>query len=129
MNGLHPLIAGQLAELQETMPGATAAALPDGTALIHLPDVALPGGWNQEHSHAWFVVPVGYPDARPDCFFVDPGLRLAHGQMPQNTAMQVLPGTGTPHLWFSWHLQAWNPARDTLLTFARVARDRLQRAQ
>lgn len=129
MNGLHPLIVGQLVELQAAMPGATAAALPDGTTLISLPDITLPPGWNRDRAHLWFLVPVGYPTARPDCFFADAELRLAHGQMPQNTGMQGLPGAGVPHLWFSWHLQTWDPARDTLLTFARVARDRVHRAQ
>jgi hypothetical protein len=129
VSGLHPLIARQIAELQETSPGANATPLPDGTTLVSLPDVPLPAGWNQDRTHVWFLVPVGYPAARPDCFFADAGLRLAHGQMPQNTGMQGLPGTGSPHVWFSWHLQAWDPSRDTLLTFARVARDRLHRAQ
>lgn len=128
MNGLHPLIAGQLAELQVATPGAAASPLPDGTALVYLPDVVLPTGWNRERTQVWFLVPVGYPAARPDCFFADPELRLMHGGLPQNTGLQGLPGTGVPHLWFSWHLQAWDPARDTLLTFARVALDRLHRA-
>lgn len=125
---LNPLVAAQLANLQTQYPGAAATPLPDGSVLIELPDLELVAGWNQPTTTAWFLVPMGYPAAAPDCFLADPGLRLGNGQQPQNTGMQVHPGTGVPHVWFSWHVQGWNPARDSLVSYARVIRDRLRRA-
>lgn len=72
------------------------------------------------------IVPLGYPMARPDCFWADASLRLAGGGMPQNSAPTPVPETAEPALWFSWHLtQPWDPARDNLLTWLAVIVGRL----
>ena len=65
--------------------------------------------------------------APPDCFYADPGLRLAGGGMPTNSGLQPL--AGQPLMWFSWHVASWNPARDTLLGYIRFIAERLRRAQ
>jgi hypothetical protein len=117
-------IEEQLTRLQETYPGAEAISLPDGTALVTIPRVSLPPGWNQPVSGVSFIVPVGYPMARPDCFWADSNLRLAGGGMPQNAGVNQAPGQPEPRLWFSWHLAAWNPASDSLLTYLRVIQRR-----
>ena len=123
------LVEEQLAEVQGSFPGARAVALPGGITLVTVPDMPLPAGWSQPTTTVSFIVPVGYPMARPDCFFADPSLRLATGGMPMNTGQQALPGTAQMQLWFSWHLASWNPSTDTLLTYLRVIRDRLARVQ
>lgn len=70
----------------------------------------------------------GYPQARPDCFWADGGLRLASGGMPINSAIQVIPDF--PELgqliWFSWHLTSWDPNRDNLVTYLHAIRRRLR---
>ena len=129
MSAANPLLEAQLSELRKHFPDAEVAPLPDGTALVTLPAIPLGAGWNQEQTTAWFLVPVGYPVSRPDCFFADGALRPSGERMPMNTGFQPLPGTADNKLWFSWHLQAWNPSQDGLLAFARVVRDRLGRAQ
>jgi hypothetical protein len=120
-------LEGQLRRLQGAFPGSQGRSLPDGTVLVTVPSVPLSAGWNQSSTDVSFVVPVGYPMARPDCFYGDVGLRLANGNLPMNAAPQQVPHSGETRVWFSWHLATWNPTRDTLLTYVRVIQDRLNR--
>lgn len=99
----------------------------DGTALITIPDITLPPGWNARQTTVSFLAPVGYPMAKPDCFWASPDLRLANGAMPQSANLSPIPGDPAARLWFSWHLSTWNPLNDTLLTYARVVQERFRR--
>ena len=123
------VVDGQLAELRRLYHGAEAVMRPDGTVLIRVPAVSVPAGWNKAASSFTFIVPVGYPVARPDCFWADADLRLAGGAMPANAGVQAIPGTTESALWFSWHVNSWDPARDTLVTYVRVMRERLARVR
>ena len=98
----------------------------DGSALITIPNVPLPDGWNVRTTDVCFVVPVGYPVARPDTFWADPDLRLGTTAMPANTALNANYGGPAPRLWFSFHPSHWNPSVDTLLTFAKLVQARLR---
>lgn len=129
MNTTISLVDEQLAALQQAFPGASARPLGNGTTLVTVPGVALPHGWNLPTTEISFLIPVGYPMARPDCFWADGSLRLAHGGIPMNTGIQPVPGLVDQRLWFSWHLSTWDPARDALLTYVRVVQNRLGRAQ
>ena len=115
----------QLGVLASAFPGASVAPLPGSLGLVTLPAVRLPPGWNQPVTTVRFVLPTGYPIARPDCFFADATLRLGNGAMPMNAGVQPIPGTAEHLLWFSWHVAAWDSARDSLLTYARVIQKRL----
>lgn len=113
--------------LREREPDLQLQRLPDGSQLISIPNVALPAGWNKPATAVHLLAPQGYPFAQPDCFWTDADLRLSSGALPQNTGLS----TPIPHmptqaaLWFSWHLQAWNAARDDLLTWLTAIRQRL----
>src|SRR5690348_18078468 len=54
--------------LRQQYPGSRLERLSDGTLLVSVPEVRLPSGWNQDSTTILFLVPVGYPAARPDCF-------------------------------------------------------------
>jgi len=111
----------QLAELHARHTGVSATTLPSGTHLVIAPDVSLPDGWNRRSTTVRFLVQSSYPYAKPDCFWTDADLRLATGAMPTNTGQNPIPEMpGQPCLWFSWHLEQWNPARDTLSTWFSV---------
>lgn len=97
--------------------------LADGTSVVTA-DVALPPGWNQESATVQFVLPVAFPSAQPDCFYVEQSLRLANGNMPANSGIQMLDGQQL--LWFSWHLTAWSPAHDTIESYLRFVVRRLR---
>lgn len=97
--------------------------VPDGTTIV-TSLVALPPGWNQRSATVQFVLPIAFPAAQPDCFYTEPSLRLANGSMPANSGIQLL--DGQQRLWFSWHLTAWSPARNTVDTYLRFVERRLR---
>lgn len=105
---------------------ATLLQLPTGAHLVSIPRVPLPGGWNKGEVTVKFIAPVGYPLARPDCFWSDVDLRLSTGAMPQNSAINVIPEANESSLWFSWHVSQWNPNRDSLSTFTKVIENRFK---
>src|SRR6267142_1022737 len=106
-------------------PGALLQRLVYGSHLVSVPNVGIPLGWSKGSTEVKFIAPIGYPMARPDCFWTDYDLRLNNGNMPQNTALNQIPNVSSNHLWFSWHLSTWNPNVDNLLTYLNVIRRRL----
>ncbi len=100
----------------------------DGT-LIEIKDIEIEG-WNRPKTDLLFVAPPAYPAASPDCFWVAPGqFRLANGSTPQGSSdSNPIPDdtdAGRQTTWFSWHLANWDPNRDNLITFLKVALGRL----
>ncbi|MFP5327657.1 MAG: E2/UBC family protein [Acidimicrobiia bacterium] len=126
MRSLRP---GEWEQLARCFPDATITDGADGTSIIAVPNLVLPAGWSMGATSVWFVVPIGYPAAQPDCFWSDPDLRLATGAMPSNAAPQALPLLETPALWFSWHLAAWRPSYDSISTYARFVLRRFDDAR
>ena len=116
-------------QIVESFPCATLRDGSDGTVLVTLPDVPLPPGWSTKATAVHFVVPVGYPAAQPDCFWVDADLRLANGTLPSNSGAQPVPVVNAAALWFSWHLSAWRPSKDRLITYARFIARRFDDAR
>ena len=107
--------------------------LPSGGVLIQIPGVKVEG-WNRPSADLLFVAPPGYPAGQPDCFWIEPSeFRLADGGTPKNSndgspiPDDVNPGRSTT--WFSWHVQSWNPSRDTLITYFNVILERLNPAR
>lgn len=111
--------------LRRRFPAAELVPQSNGTYTVTLPDVTLPAGWNAPTTTVAFVVPAGYPQAAPDCFWTSVGLRLANGGTPQNTGTQAVQGVPADWLWFSWHPGTWNPNTDNLETYVNVIRRRL----
>lgn len=126
---MHPIFERQFAELQEAGLAPQVHHAPSGAAVITIPNFDLPEGWNRETTSIRFVAPAGYPFAAPDCFWTDPGLTLENGQPPKASNIQPLPEDGQAGTWFSWHVTQWNPNSDSLLTFFRIIRQRLQTAE
>lgn len=121
-----PLLQAQLAELEADHPGTALTEVGDGSFVIKIPQVAVPAGWTASTADVWFVVPVQYPSARPDCFWTEASLLLTGNRIPQNTGGNALPGpVATPPLrWYSWHVTQWSPIGDTLATYLQVIRRR-----
>lgn len=116
----------QFAALRERYSEASLTQHPDGSATVVIPNVSLPEGWEPRQTTVRFIVPVGYPQSRPDCFWTDAPLRLSGGRVPQNTGANPLPHGPPGPLWFSWHVQSWSPNFDTLLTYLNVISKRFQ---
>jgi hypothetical protein len=119
----------QFALLKTVAEQAALSMLPSGAAIVSVPRFVLPAGWSRPDTTVRFFAPVGYPFAKPDCFWVDPDLRLSSGAMPQNTQIQPIPETSEPLLWFSWHTTQWHPSRDTLVSYFYVIMSRLREAK
>jgi Prokaryotic E2 family E len=124
---IHPILQAQFAELNDRHPRSELLDQ-GGAALITVPEIPLlpKGAWNLESTEVLFLAPQGFPHARPDCFWVNGGVRLAHGGQPQNSGPQGVPGKQGQYLWFSWHLSQWDPNRDSLLTYLAVIQQRLR---
>lgn len=124
-------IERQIAQLRLIHPSATLEPLPDGSFLITIPEVGLPTDkWNKRTTTVRFIAPVGYPASRPDCFWTDRDLLLAGNRVPQNTGTNAIPHREQlPTLWFSWHVSAWSPNSDSLVTYLRVIERRLNDAR
>jgi hypothetical protein len=125
------VIDRQLGELDARFGAVRSCALPSGSTLVTVEDVALPPGWSTTRTTVRFLIPVGYPFAALDCFWADDSLRLSSGAVPQNAgAGNVIPETSEQGLWFSWHLEgAWDANRDTLSSWMNSIIDRLRRPQ
>lgn len=115
----------QFSILQGCRNAARIEKLTDGSHIIVIPGYELPSGWSKRIVDVKFVAPVGYPLAKPDCFWTDSDLRLANGNAPQNTGANPIPHVQGSHLWFSWHVGSWNPNSDNLLTYWYVIKRRL----
>jgi hypothetical protein len=118
-----PVAQPELTRLTDVRPGVELQAQSDGTLIVEVPTLALPGGWSQPIATVRWVISPGYPAAQPDCFYADAELRLASGAMPINSGLQAL--QGRQFLWFSWHVQGWRPGRDDLLSYLRFIESRL----
>ena len=119
------IVKTQFEGLKEQFPNAGLKELADGSFLITIPDLPLADGWSHNNVTAMFLAPVGYPHAKPDCFWVDPELKV-NGNDPQSIQRQPLPEVGGSYMWFSWHIGQWNPNQDSLITFVRVVMNRLE---
>jgi hypothetical protein len=104
-----------------------------GHNLIFVPGVLLPKGWDKTICTVLFLAPPGYPAARPDHFFTDIEVRLAKNKaIPHNTNVsngEYLGHLGWPQwaksMWWSWHLQMWDPNRSSLFMYMKVIQQRL----
>lgn len=124
------MIATTTVELGSLAVQHSGARLIEGAQpIIEIPYLGLPQGWSASATPVWFAVPAGYPAAQPDCFWADGALRLASGAQPRNSALQALPTTNRPVLWFSWHLGLWRPGRDQFLSYVRFIYQRFADAR
>ena len=79
------------------------------TRTVLLPDHRLPVGWSHDITDVLFEFPDNYPAGCPDNVCARPDLRLANGQMPDNS-QGIQQYAGQEWLQFSWHIDAaWQP--------------------
>jgi Prokaryotic E2 family E len=123
---MSPVLDKQLKQLRDAGLEVESQATPSGAVVVTIRGLPLPDGWSLKSTDIHFVAPNGYPFSQPDCFWADPRLELEKGLAPQATQKQAVPETGLPATWFSWHVMHWNPNTDSLLSFYRLIRQRLQ---
>ena len=96
----------------------------EGTACVVFPAYPLPRGYSKKASDLLLVLPLSYPNGKPDMFWVEPDVTLAGGAVPKS-ADQIEPHVGRQWRRFSWHMSSWNPATDNLRTFLEFINCRL----
>ena len=123
---MHPVVERHFARFRDRYNSAEIRELPSGAALITVPEIKIPSGWDTDCLSIRFLVPVGYPNAQPDCFWTQPAILLSNGSQPKNTAQNQIPETNDIWFWFSWHLESgqWNANRDDLVTYFSVVLSR-----
>jgi hypothetical protein len=89
----------------------------------------LPSGYNVTHTDLLLRLPAGFPDARPDMFWLSPAVAYQDGQIPSGSEQRE------DHLgrnWQRWsrHLgdRDWRPGIDTLQSYLRFVRTNLEAA-
>lgn len=121
---LPPKLETELASLRELYAIETA----EDSAVISLvfKGFLLGDGFNVAASDLLVRVPRTYPDAGPDMFWVDQGVKLATGAVPQG-AESIETHLGRPWRRFSWHRRGpWNPNFNNMQTYIEFVRRRLR---
>lgn len=111
--------------------------------LVVVPGFKLCSGWRTSKLDGYGMEPAnictvlfkrspGFPAAKPDHFWTDIELRLENLMRPQcsnvHDEIHDFPQWKNVH-WFSWHLQMWDPNRDSLYTFVKCIHMRLSPAR
>jgi hypothetical protein len=117
-------LSDQLEALRRRFSGAALEAMPDGARVLVVRGVGLGEGWSATETTLRVLVPVGFPQVNPDCFYSDGALTLASGAEPQNSQLQAV--FGASYRWFSWHPASWDPATGELGTYVRFCERRLR---
>jgi hypothetical protein len=82
-------------------------------------------GYTKASSALLIRVQRTYPDAGPDMFWLDVGVMLASGGVPQ-AAQAIETHSGKQWRRFSWHRTTWNPSVDNLHGYLEFIRKRLR---
>jgi len=126
---LPPRLESELDELTRASYNIEVVEEPDFINLV-FKGFPLGPGFNMAQSDLLLMIPRAYPDAGPDMFWVDPGVMLASGQIPQS-AETVEQRLNRPWRRFSWHRQGspWNPTIDNLRGHIEFVQRRLKESR
>jgi hypothetical protein len=87
----------------------------------------LPPGYEATHADLLLRLPGGFPDARPDMFWLSPAVTYQDGQVPPGSEQREVHVDRTWQRW-SRHLSDndWRPGIDNLQSYLRFVRTNLQ---
>lgn len=125
-DGFARAVVEQIDEVLAIYHGEARGSAAQGGEVV-LRDVALPAGYSVAKADVLIKVPVAFPDARPDMFWVRPPLKLASGAEPQATSLENIGNESWQR--YSWHLQpnGWHAGTSRLRDFVRAVLARLHR--
>lgn len=91
---------------------------PDGQGYaVVLKGYSLPTGYTVEKTDLLVRIPQGYPHANPDMFWVETGVLLEGGKIPEK-AEHLENHVGRRWRRFSWHINKyWHPGKDSLSSY------------
>ena len=85
-------------------------------------------GWNKKETNLLLITDISYPNSKLDMFWVDPDLVLAGNRIPQS-GEAIERYLEKDWRRFSWHVQKWNPAVDSIITYLGTVDARLSQQQ
>ncbi len=128
--GLPPQLESDLKALQEEgwQVSVHRESLSGNQIFVIFEKYPLPPGWNKRETKLLLITDISYPNSRMDMFWVDPDLRLNGDRIPQSGNV-IETYLGQKWQRFSWHVQKWNPAIDSLITYLGTVDARLRQRQ
>ena len=141
---MNPYIEDGISRLRTKWPQSHSVSSKYGHHLVIVPSVILPKGWDKNICTVLFIAPPGFPASCPDHFFTDIDIMLdtnTYPFQPHNTVCwnpmceDETKGGNFPSnlwpqwsrsMWWSWHLQMWNPNQSSLYTYMQVILQRLK---
>lgn len=98
----------------------------EGMICILIREFLLPRKFNKAITSLLIMLPLSYPNGRPDMFWIDSDILLSNGAVPQSADLIE---THINRQWrrFSWHLSTWNPSTDNILTYLEFIKTRLSK--
>ncbi|MGA2466848.1 MAG: E2/UBC family protein [Thermodesulfobacteriota bacterium] len=129
--GLPPQLESDIKTLQEDGWKVSAHRNPPDSNQIFIifEEYPLPPGWNKKETKLLLITDISYPNSRMDMFWVDPDLRLMNGDRIPQAGGLVETYLGQRWQRFSWHVQRWNPAIDSIITYLGTVDARLRQKQ
>lgn len=125
LQGVLPLVNDQIRRVRRDYPGLAVTKQADGSIDLEIASFQLPPGWTETETAVMVSVPVGYPDSKPQGFFVDTDLGLASRSQagglsgPQDR-------NGRSWNYFCWNSESWNPHRDGLWKYFKIMLSRFE---
>lgn len=122
---LLPRVTNEIERVKESFPTTQVTVQPDGSIHIEIPNVPLPPGWNKSEATILIIVPIGYPQARPDGFYADSDLRAQNGaKVPDGSGQVQIAGRNWTR--FCWQPTTWDMSRDNLWKYVKLALSRFK---
>jgi hypothetical protein len=121
-----PRALADVGRLKERHSDAQTVEYDSGNISVAL-ELPLPEGWSASKVLLRFIVPNGYPTAPPDCFWVEPNLKVKDAQPRASQYDHPMPDTNVKAHWFSWHINdqsQWNGNNDNVFTWLNACRKR-----
>lgn len=92
-----------------------------------LQQVGLPSGYNLSTVDLLLRLPLQFPEAAPDMFWMEPAVLYADGSAPLNTSPEIILG----RTWQRWSrhftTSPWRPGIDNLQSYYRLIKTVLER--
>lgn len=107
----------QLRRIEEDFPLVEIIAQGDGWWL-QLAEITLPPGWTPPVSRIAVEISAGFPEVKPDGFWIEPGLQAPPGFPPAPAGGEARHGATWAKV--CYQVQAWDPQRETYWRYVKA---------
>lgn len=121
-SGLLPSVQAQIERLKQDYPLVEVRPQADGSHHLIVGPIRLGHGWNRAETSVLVILPVGYPQARPQGFSAEANILLASGQGPSGSGVTQIGGEAWRQ--FCWQPSNWEHDRETLWRYVKFCERR-----